>query len=248
MERLSIQSNLFEDSEDSSLPLLTTSNRLVSARPTCVYITIGSDKCFKVFENRFSKGLGTLRLSEMMDEIRGTGVFKNLVQIISDVSGDLSSESKKENFFFGSRYNLKIMWEYCTLSKIDMDENPGILDDSDRMRIEDFNSLMNFYLKTSTLKVVDEEVIMELFAYFINRDMILTASLMQFDTSIQEPEQTLLQIEEEEIHNAWLHLVIWISTFLRKQNYFSETIKEENPRMFGLNSLPLNQTALICLN
>ena len=112
---LSIQSNLFEDSEDSSLPLLTTSNRLVSARPTCVYITIGSDKCFKVFENRFSKGLGTLRLSEMMDEIRGTGVFKNLVQIISDVSGDLSSESKKENFFFGSRYNLKIMWEQCTV-------------------------------------------------------------------------------------------------------------------------------------
>ena len=82
--------------------------------------------------------------------------FQNLVQIISDVSGDISSESKKENFLFGSRYNLKIMWEYCTLSKIDMDENPGILDDSDRMRIEDFNSLMNFYLKTSTLKVVDE--------------------------------------------------------------------------------------------
>ena len=89
---------MFEDSEDSSLPLLTASNRSVSARPTCVFITIGSDKCFKIFEHRFSKGLGTLRLSEMMDEIRGTGVFKNLVQIISDVSGDLSSESKKENF------------------------------------------------------------------------------------------------------------------------------------------------------
>ena len=120
MERLSIQSNLFEDSEDSSLPLLTTSNRSVSARPPCVYIIIGSDKYFKVFENRFSKGLGTLRLSEMMNEIRGTGVFKNLVQIISDVSGDLSDESKKENFFIGSRFNLKIMWEYCTLSKIDV--------------------------------------------------------------------------------------------------------------------------------
>ena len=93
MERLSIKSNLFEDSDDSSLPLLTASNTSVSARPTRVFITIGSDKCFKVFENRFSKGLGTLRLSEIMDEIRGTGVFKNLVQIISDVSGDFSSES-----------------------------------------------------------------------------------------------------------------------------------------------------------
>ena len=93
-------------------------------------------------------------MSEMMDEIHGTGVFKNLVQIISDVSGDLLSEIKKENFFFGSRYNLKIMWEYCTLSKIDLDENPSILDESDRMRIEDFNILMDFYQKTSTLRVV----------------------------------------------------------------------------------------------
>ena len=116
------------------------------------------------------------------------------------------------------------------------------------MRIEDFNSLMNFYLKTSTLKVVDEELIMELFAYFINRDMIVTASLMQFDTSIQEPEQTLLQIEFmkkkkyiTKWKQTWLHLVIWILMFLRKQNCFSETIKEENPRMFRLNSLLIFQ-------
>ena len=104
MEHLSIQSNLFEDSEDSLLPLLTTNTRSASARPTCVFITIGSEKCFKVFESRFSKGLGNPSLSE----IRGTGVFKNLVQIISDISGDISSELRKENFFFGSRYSLKI--------------------------------------------------------------------------------------------------------------------------------------------
>ena len=42
---------------------------------------------------------------------------------------------------------------------------------------------------------------MELFSYFINRDMILTASLMQLETLNQEPEQTLLQIEEEERHD-----------------------------------------------
>ena len=83
----------------------------------------------------------------MLDEIRGTGVFKNLVQIISDISGELSTEIKKENFFFGSRYNLKIVWEYCVLAKIDLDENPGILDDGDRMRLEDFKMLMDFYLK-----------------------------------------------------------------------------------------------------
>jgi len=70
------------------------------------------------------------------------------------------------------------------LSKFNLDKNPGILDASDNMRIADFNSLVNFYLKTSTLRVVDDEVNMELFSYFTNRDMILTASLMQFDTAI----------------------------------------------------------------
>ena len=109
MEHLSIESNLFEDSEVLSAPLINANPRTVSARPTCVFITIGQDKCFKVFENRFCKGIGNSRLSEMLDEIRGTGVFKNLVQIISDVSGELSTEIKKENFFFGLRKNFKIM-------------------------------------------------------------------------------------------------------------------------------------------
>ena len=138
MENLPIESNLFEDSEQLSAPLFTANSRTAPTRPTCVFVTIGSEKCFKVFDNRFCKGMGNLRLSEMLEEIRGTGVFKNLVQIISDISGEHSNEIRKENFFFGSRYNLKIMWEYCTLSKLDLDENPGILDDGDKMRIEDY--------------------------------------------------------------------------------------------------------------
>ena len=92
MERLSIQSNLIEDSEDSCIPLLTANPTSVTARPTCVFITIGSEKCFKVFENRFYTGMGDLRLSEMLEEIHGTGAFKNLVQIILDISGALSDE------------------------------------------------------------------------------------------------------------------------------------------------------------
>ena len=60
---------------------------------------------------------------------------------------------------------------------------------------------MDIYQKTSTLRVVDEDIIMELFSYFINRDMILTASLMQLEALNQEPEQTLLQFEEEERHD-----------------------------------------------
>ena len=172
----------------------------MSTRPTCVFITIGSEKCFKVFDNRFCNGMGDLRLSEMLEEIRGTGVFKNLVQIISDNSGTLSNEIRKENFFFGSRYNLKILWEYCTLSKLDLDENPGILDEGDKMRIADYKGQMDFYLRNKTLKVSDEDSIMEIFNYFVNRDMILLASLMQ-NTDRQEDENTLLQVEEEEKQN-----------------------------------------------
>ena len=137
----------------------------------------------------------------MLEAIRGTGVFKNLVHIISDISGELSNEVRRENFFFGSRYNSKIMWEYCTLSKLDLDENPVILDDGDKMRIEDYKDLMDFYLKHKTLKVRDEDTIMEIFSYFVNRDMILLASLMQ-NVEQQEEENTLLQTEEEEKQNG----------------------------------------------
>ena len=81
METLNVDNSLFEDS-NLSQPLISANPRIADARPTCVFVTIGQDKCFKVFENRFCRGIGDQRLSDMLDEIRGTGVFKNLVQII----------------------------------------------------------------------------------------------------------------------------------------------------------------------
>ena len=199
MEHQTVDNSLFEDS-DLSQPIISAIPRTGNARPTCVFVTIGQDKCFKVFENRFCRGIGEQRLSDLLDEIRGTGVFKNLVQIISDVSGELSTEIKKENFFFGSRYNLKIMWEYCCLPKLDLDENPGMLDDGDKMRMEDFKMLFDFYLRHNTLKVSDDEMIMEIFSYFVNRDMILLASLMQHTE--QQEENTMLSENEEEKQNT----------------------------------------------
>ena len=92
------------------------------------------------------------------------------------------------------------MWAYCCLSKLDLDENPGILDEGDRMRIEDFKTLNDFYLKNKTLKVRDDDTIMEIFSYFVNRDMILLASLM-LQTEQQE-ENTLASGREEEKENA----------------------------------------------
>ena len=235
METLTIESNLFEDSELLSQPLINASSRPVPARPTCVFVTIGHDKCFEVFENRFCRGIGNSRLSDMLDEIRGTGVFKNLVQIISDISGQHSNEIRKENFFFGSRYNLKIMWEYCCLSKFDLDENPGMLDDGDRMRMEDFKTLFDFYLRHNTLKVSDDEMIMEIFSYFVNQDMILLASLMQHTE--QQEENTMLSGNAEEKQNAMetdiAPIVDLDFDILSEAEKFFKTIKEESQRMFG---------------
>ena len=99
METLNGDNSLFEDS-DLSQPLVSANPRIANARPTCVFVSIGQDKCFKVFENRFCRGIGGQRLSDMLEEIRGTGVFKNLVQIISDVSGQHSNETRKFLFWF----------------------------------------------------------------------------------------------------------------------------------------------------
>ena len=80
---------LFEEYDSLSAPLIGGNARTSSALPTCVYVTIGSDKCFKLFENRFARGLGNARLSEVMDEIRGTSVFHDLLKISFDNSGTL---------------------------------------------------------------------------------------------------------------------------------------------------------------
>ena len=82
-----------------------------------------------------------------MDEIRGTSVFRDLLKISFDNSGTLSEQDRKDKFFFGHSKNLQTMWEYSTLSKIDLEISPGLLDEGDKMRIEDFNSLMEIKMK-----------------------------------------------------------------------------------------------------
>ena len=64
------------------------------------------------------------------------------------------------------------------------------------MRIEDYNSLMEFFLIHSTLKASQDNTIMEVFGYFVNRDMILEASTMQL---LQEVNAVDTLVEEEEI-------------------------------------------------
>jgi len=198
MQNLSIANNniLFDEYDSLSAPLVTITPRTAAATPTCVFVTIGSEKCFKLFENRFSRGMGNARLSEVMDEIRGTSVFRDLLHFSFDNSGTLSDKDRKEKFFFGHTSNLQTMWEYCSVSKVDIELSHGLLDDGDIMRLEDFNMLMEFYNNNKTLKVSDEDLILEVFKYFVGRDMILEASMMQSNLERLE-DGTLLQEEEE---------------------------------------------------
>ena len=55
--------------------------------------------------------------------------------------------------------------------------------------------LMEFYNINKTLKVSEEDLILEVFKYFVSRDMILEASIMQ--SNLEGLEGTLLQEEEE---------------------------------------------------
>ena len=56
---------------------------------------------------------------------------------------------------------------------------------------------MDFYLTHSTLKASDDDLIMEIFSYFVNRDMILWASLVQNTEQLQEENILVSEIEEE---------------------------------------------------
>ena len=55
---------------------------------------------------------------------------------------------------------------------------------------------MEFFLIHSTLKASQDNTIMEVFGYFVNRDMILEASTMQM---LQEVNAVDTLVEEEEI-------------------------------------------------
>ena len=63
---------------------------------------------------------------------------------------------------------------------------------------------------------------------------------MQFDTANQEPEQTLLQIEEEEKHNEMETDTVTFGDLdldiPSEAELFFKNRKEENLKMFGQNS------------
>ena len=70
------------------------------------------------------------------------------------------------------------MMEYCILLKVDMDESPDVLDESDLMIVEDFKHIMEFYNQAKTFRVCDDECFMDIFQFSIERDMILKATII----------------------------------------------------------------------
>ena len=134
-----------------------------------------------------------------------------------------------------------------------MDISPGLQDEGDKMRIEDFNSLMDCFLLHSTLKVSQENIIMEVFNYFVNRDMILEASTMQ---TLQEANDdgTLVPDEEEVTREdmeteSFLHNNLELDNLSNAELFYRNYEGfERNQKMFRLCLIYLKLTVLICQN
>ena len=147
-----------------------------AAAITSFFITIGTEKCFKPFASRFFKGIGNIRVSAALDEIRGMETFRNVHSFAHDISDKMSIAEIKEKFFFGSNDNLPVVWDYCILAKLELDNSEEERDESDEMQCEIFQKLSTFYERTGTFAAYFENEIMDLFRYFCGRDMILEAN------------------------------------------------------------------------
>ena len=88
----------------------------------------------------------------------------------------MSAAEFKNKFFFDSVDNIKIVWDYCILSKLEAQSSSEIMDESDEMQLEIFKQLESFYNKHKTLPAHMDQDIMDIFRYYCARDVILEAS------------------------------------------------------------------------
>ena len=118
--------------------------------PSGSFITI-SELCFKRFEIRFLNGVGEANVSRTLGQIRENSVFRDLCTIVWDNSDTNSIDTKKKNFFFGKRTNQQIALDYCVLSFMEAEEFRSQLDESDLMKMDEFQRILNFYKKQKNL-------------------------------------------------------------------------------------------------
>ena len=62
----------------------------------------------------------------------------------------MSNAEIKEKFFFGSNDNMTVVWDYCILSKMEVDNSEEEVDESDEMQFEIFQRLSTFYEQNGT--------------------------------------------------------------------------------------------------
>ena len=162
--------------EEFSPPLITSNQHSSNNSIVSNYTIIQSVKCFKPFVSLYFKDIESVGLSTALDEIRGMETFRNLHSTAFDNSDELSSIEKKAKFFFGDKDNLQVMWDYCILSKMDSERSSEELDEGDLMHLENFEAYAKFFATFKTLEAKYEDEIMDLFRYFVGRDMILLAN------------------------------------------------------------------------
>ena len=83
--------------------LIATANihHQLAAVISSFFVTIGTEKCFKPFASRFFKGIGNIRVSAALDEIRGMETFRNVHSFAHDISDKMSiAEINKKKLFW----------------------------------------------------------------------------------------------------------------------------------------------------
>ena len=118
--------------------------------------------------------------------------FRNIYSIAFDNSDSMSFAERKEKFFFGKDNNIQVMWDYCILAKMEVEQSSEELDEGDHMHLDNFNIWAEFFSKYGTLPASQENEIMDLFKYFVGRDMLLLAEGVNNNV-----ENTQLESEEE---------------------------------------------------
>ena len=194
MESSNTQIDFLDDLSPLSQALVQTAGippLAYTSLPASYFTIINGVVCFKLFETRSFAGMGDANLSRTLEQIRVTTQFRDLCSIVWDNSDSVPLATRKKNFFYGKRNNLQIAWEYSVLSKIDLEDSGEILDEGDNMIVQDFKQLMEFYNHNKTFKVCDDECFMDIFRFYIDRDMMLEATILA------ERELAIANREEE---------------------------------------------------
>ena len=55
------------------------------------------------------------------------------------------------------------------MSKLDLEDSGEVIDEGDNMIVEDFKRITEFYNREKTFKVCDDEIMMDIFRFFVER-------------------------------------------------------------------------------